>query len=209
MKGTACGFAHSQDEMKALPDLSRTKICQSLITTGFCNDLQCKFAHNKEELRSLPQVSSRHGQVLLPPKVMLALREPIRTLAADVAHINLENIHPVYQGWSSPSCFFEQAASGQLRRAMKSFGSNLALIQEAADADESDDEKVFNQRAEPNTDLCESNFLPLGELVVKNTFLDLAAPDEPLKFGLRAVKTAGGRLDSLARLDSDADEWAH
>merc|ERR1712216_392552 len=121
----------------------------------------------------------------------------------DIAQANQENVHPAHQGWSSPSCFFEQMASGQLRRAMKSFGSNLVLIQEEADADESDDEKLFDHLADP---LYDGNVL--RELTVKNTFLDIAAPDEPVKLGLRTVKTAGGRLDGLARLDSD-DEWAH
>jgi hypothetical protein len=204
MKGTDCGFAHAPDEMRALPDLSCTKFCKSLINTGVCNDPQCMYAHNKEELRSSAQVSFGHGQVLLPPDVMLALGEPIST-RVDIAQTNQENVHPVHQGWSSPSCFFEQTASGQLRRAMKSFGSNLALIQEEADADESDDEKLFGHLADP---LHDGNFLPLGELTVKNTFLDIAAPDEPVKLGLRTVKTAGGRLDGLARLDSD-DEWTH
>jgi hypothetical protein len=142
--------------------------------------------------------------------VLLALVEQTSSRQADAMQANQENVHPVHQGWSSPSCFFEQTASGQLRRAMKSFGSNLALIQEEADVDESDDEKPLDHAVDPNLERYESNILPLGELTVKNTFLDIAAPDEPVKLGLRTVKTAGGRLDGLARLDSDDDdEWVH
>ena len=33
------------------PDFSCTRVCPSLIETGFCNNQQCKFAHNKEQLR--------------------------------------------------------------------------------------------------------------------------------------------------------------
>jgi len=199
MKGTTCGFAHNSEEMRAPPDLSCTKFCKSLINTGACNDPQCKYAHNQEELRSSSQVSFGHGQVLLPPDVMMALGKSI----ASCAQANQENVQPAHQGWSSPSCFFEQTDSGQLRRAMKSFGSNLALIHEEADADESDDEKPADPFAESHG----SSFLPLGELTVKNTFLDIAVPNKPIKLGLRTVKTAGGRLDGLARLDSD--DWAH
>jgi hypothetical protein len=210
MKGTACGFAHAPEEMRSLPDLSCTKFCKSLINTGVCDDPQCKYAHNKEELRASSQVPFGHGQVLLPPDVLQVLVEPTASRPADVAQANQENVHPMQQGWSSPSCFFEQTASGQLRRAMKSFGSNLALIQEEADVDESDDEKPLDHASDPRLEPYDSNFLPLGELTVKNTFLDIAAPDEPVKLGLRTVKTAGGRLDGLARLDSDDDdEWAH
>lgn len=92
---------------------------------------------------------------------------------------------------------------------MKLFGSNLDLIQEEADADdgESDNEMPFNCADGQNMKLCEISLLPLGELTVKNTFLDI---DKPVKLGLRTVKTADGRLDGLFQLDcDDDDDWAH
>merc|ERR1719421_2477221 len=33
-KGSACVFAHNREELNALPDLSRTKLCKTLINTG-------------------------------------------------------------------------------------------------------------------------------------------------------------------------------
>lgn len=195
-KGTSCGFAHSQDEMKSLPDLSCTKFCKALINTGSCSDPLCKYAHNKEELRASAQVSFGHGQVLLPPDVMRVLDHA----PADSATNNESS-----PGWSSPSCFFERTSSGQLRRAMKSFGSNLALIQEEADS--SDDETVCHSDAQDSSD--SSGPVPFGGLTVKNTFLDIAPALEPVQLGLRTVKTAGGRLDGLARMDSSDDEWSH
>jgi hypothetical protein len=39
--------------MNPIPDLSRTKICKTLINTGMCTDENCKYAHNKDELRDV------------------------------------------------------------------------------------------------------------------------------------------------------------
>lgn len=51
-KGEGCQFAHTKDELAALPDLFRTKLCKTLINTGVCEDPECKYAHNREELRT-------------------------------------------------------------------------------------------------------------------------------------------------------------
>lgn len=51
-KGSKCPFAHSAEELTALPDLHRTKVCRTLIRTGACHDPYCTFAHDKWELRS-------------------------------------------------------------------------------------------------------------------------------------------------------------
>merc|ERR1719158_834619 len=55
-KGSDCQFAHDASEMQPSPDLSRTKICKTLINTGVCDDPDCKYAHNKDELRVVPGV---------------------------------------------------------------------------------------------------------------------------------------------------------
>ena len=51
MRGASCLFAHSPDALRAVPDFSCTRVCPSLIETGFCNNQECRFAHNKEQLR--------------------------------------------------------------------------------------------------------------------------------------------------------------
>lgn len=48
--GSDCGFAHSNQELKALPDLSRTRLCQVFFQTGQCNAKNCTYAHSKDEL---------------------------------------------------------------------------------------------------------------------------------------------------------------
>lgn len=47
-----CNFAHDERELNALPDLSRTKICPSLMNTGECGACDCRYAHDHAELRS-------------------------------------------------------------------------------------------------------------------------------------------------------------
>mmetsp|Transcript_87416 Transcript_87416/g.270644 ORF Transcript_87416/g.270644 Transcript_87416/m.270644 type:complete len:260 (+) Transcript_87416:99-878(+) len=49
--GSACAFAHSQEELKDMPDLRKTRICRSF-TQGKCSSTNCKFAHGNEELRT-------------------------------------------------------------------------------------------------------------------------------------------------------------
>jgi hypothetical protein len=51
-RGKGCVFAHSPAELQPMPDLSKTKLCKTLLSTGKCQDPHCTYAHNKEELRS-------------------------------------------------------------------------------------------------------------------------------------------------------------
>lgn len=50
-RGERCVFAHSRGELRAKPDLSRTKLCPKLFSTGECTDTECRFAHELGELR--------------------------------------------------------------------------------------------------------------------------------------------------------------
>eukprot|EP00931_Biecheleriopsis_adriatica_P100566 TRINITY_DN75851_c0_g1_i1.p1 TRINITY_DN75851_c0_g1~~TRINITY_DN75851_c0_g1_i1.p1 ORF type:complete len:241 (-),score=64.53 TRINITY_DN75851_c0_g1_i1:52-774(-) len=52
MRGSACKFAHSKDEVREKPDLLRTSLCNTFMKKGFCkNGKQCKYAHGEAELR--------------------------------------------------------------------------------------------------------------------------------------------------------------
>lgn len=48
--GRACNFAHSQDELEVVPDLTKTKLC-FMYFRGLCSKSECGFAHGYEELR--------------------------------------------------------------------------------------------------------------------------------------------------------------
>lgn len=50
-KGMHCPWAHDASELKATPDLRRTKLCKELIATGHCTRPGCTFAHSKEDFR--------------------------------------------------------------------------------------------------------------------------------------------------------------
>jgi len=50
-RGAQCSFAHSEEELKVMPDLRKTRICRAF-TQGKCTDTDCKFAHGAEELRT-------------------------------------------------------------------------------------------------------------------------------------------------------------
>jgi len=56
-RGSFCAFAHTQDELESLPDLSCTKMCRALAGGGFCRDPACRYAHSAEELRGLSEVT--------------------------------------------------------------------------------------------------------------------------------------------------------
>lgn len=47
-RGSHCLFAHSEKELRATPDLFRTRLCPSI---GNCDNPFCTYAHNESELR--------------------------------------------------------------------------------------------------------------------------------------------------------------
>lgn len=49
-KGSDCGFAHTDEELKPLPNLSRTRLCPVLLQTGRCDAKSCTYAHSHDEL---------------------------------------------------------------------------------------------------------------------------------------------------------------
>lgn len=52
-KGDACSHAHSEGELRAKPDLSKTRMCQSLLQKGACSDRKrCPYAHDIRQIRS-------------------------------------------------------------------------------------------------------------------------------------------------------------
>lgn len=50
--GANCRFAHSSAEVRPLPDLQRTKLCESYVKKEPCRYANCSFAHDPSELRT-------------------------------------------------------------------------------------------------------------------------------------------------------------
>lgn len=94
-KGAACNFAHDPSQLNNLPDLAKTRVCKTLISTGRCDDPQCSYAHSKEELREMPSApermpsSDKHACAAQPQAAPVPL--PVISGAPSAAQIN----HPV------------------------------------------------------------------------------------------------------------------
>jgi hypothetical protein len=53
--GANCTYAHSQEELTSVPDLTKTRLCYSYYR-GNCSNANCKYAHGYQELRSTNNV---------------------------------------------------------------------------------------------------------------------------------------------------------
>ncbi|OEH73595.1 zinc finger (ccch type) motif-containing protein [Cyclospora cayetanensis] len=56
VRGSSCPYAHSEQELRALPDLRKTKICAAVLAGKGClhacsKNKACRYAHSDEELR--------------------------------------------------------------------------------------------------------------------------------------------------------------
>ncbi|CAK0893376.1 unnamed protein product, partial [Prorocentrum cordatum] len=60
-----CTFAHSEAELRPLPDLRFTKMCPSVAAGGKCAQEDCMYAHSPHELRTL-EAECRGGGPLEP-----------------------------------------------------------------------------------------------------------------------------------------------
>eukprot|EP00930_Biecheleria_cincta_P097894 TRINITY_DN8957_c0_g1_i1.p1 TRINITY_DN8957_c0_g1~~TRINITY_DN8957_c0_g1_i1.p1 ORF type:complete len:181 (+),score=31.00 TRINITY_DN8957_c0_g1_i1:96-638(+) len=51
-RGQSCNFAHSEEDLKPLPDYSKTRLCKAFWRNDFCKaGAECLFAHGKEEMQ--------------------------------------------------------------------------------------------------------------------------------------------------------------
>mmetsp|Transcript_17267 Transcript_17267/g.25897 ORF Transcript_17267/g.25897 Transcript_17267/m.25897 type:complete len:344 (+) Transcript_17267:81-1112(+) len=50
-RGDGCQFAHSPEDLRVAPDLTRTKMCAEIIRNGRCEVPNCRFAHSRSQLR--------------------------------------------------------------------------------------------------------------------------------------------------------------
>ncbi|CEM02644.1 unnamed protein product [Vitrella brassicaformis CCMP3155] len=55
--GPRCTYAHSQGEMRPLPNLEKTKLCESVRKKLPCEVPDCRYAHSQEEMRPSPELS--------------------------------------------------------------------------------------------------------------------------------------------------------
>eukprot|EP00930_Biecheleria_cincta_P030593 TRINITY_DN21191_c1_g2_i1.p1 TRINITY_DN21191_c1_g2~~TRINITY_DN21191_c1_g2_i1.p1 ORF type:complete len:195 (-),score=25.72 TRINITY_DN21191_c1_g2_i1:228-812(-) len=62
LRGEACTYAHSGQELQKQPDLFKTSLCEMFQTSGKCRrGSRCKFAHFPQDLRTITQTDkARH-----------------------------------------------------------------------------------------------------------------------------------------------------
>jgi len=63
--------------MQLLPDLSRTKLCKVLLSTGRCENPNCTYAHNKDQLRG------GSARALVSQRAALSFVHPFGFVAPD------------------------------------------------------------------------------------------------------------------------------
>lgn len=125
-KGQHCTYAHGEEELRAAPDLSRTRLCPRLVKRGHCDlGAACHFAHDTAELRfvrdALPSKMSRslwsqwrrRGAVLLPRARPQAQDGPITIAAAigTAANATAARSKPCANAPSSPKVSMEKWSS--------------------------------------------------------------------------------------------------
>lgn len=68
-RGSACIFAHDEQDMRTKPDLQRTKPCPTVANGQRCEDTNCPFAHFAGELRKFkPQPHVLDSEAAAPTK---------------------------------------------------------------------------------------------------------------------------------------------
>eukprot|EP00930_Biecheleria_cincta_P023560 TRINITY_DN17011_c0_g1_i1.p1 TRINITY_DN17011_c0_g1~~TRINITY_DN17011_c0_g1_i1.p1 ORF type:complete len:455 (+),score=75.72 TRINITY_DN17011_c0_g1_i1:87-1367(+) len=57
-RGASCSYAHSDAELRAIPDLRCTQICPELLAGKVCMASKCQFAHSAAERKKFPSAHS-------------------------------------------------------------------------------------------------------------------------------------------------------
>lgn len=90
-RGSACTFAHGEEEMHASPDLFKTQLCLDYLRAGSCRlGPSCRFAHGEADLRRMgaPEASQalgpHHGGPVFAPK------DKLRAISPPQDHSQLE-----------------------------------------------------------------------------------------------------------------------
>mmetsp|Transcript_2620 Transcript_2620/g.5194 ORF Transcript_2620/g.5194 Transcript_2620/m.5194 type:complete len:335 (-) Transcript_2620:43-1047(-) len=140
-----CGFAHSEEELQPLPDLSRTKFCPTLLSSEICVDKSCQFAHCPEELRQWHMDSSFENSgiaVATLAKKQEKEKEDHEPQSEDQDTILFQGGWDSYNEFSSQSDDLSRQVSGALETRVR----NPFIF--LADGDEVG-ETLWRQRARP------------------------------------------------------------
>lgn len=137
-RGAECNFAHSEQELSAAPDLSKTKLCFNFFR-GQCFKESCAFAHSYEELRATSgflKTELCHGWAQGRCRFGASCRfaHGASQLRGAAAPVTAELAEP--QQMNPPSRTCDEASSQVLSRS----GTSHALWSDMADSDGEFDE---------------------------------------------------------------------
>eukprot|EP00931_Biecheleriopsis_adriatica_P070676 TRINITY_DN4445_c0_g2_i1.p1 TRINITY_DN4445_c0_g2~~TRINITY_DN4445_c0_g2_i1.p1 ORF type:complete len:429 (-),score=76.80 TRINITY_DN4445_c0_g2_i1:78-1364(-) len=171
-RGAACNFAHGEEDLRQAPDLRLTQLCPSLAATGVCQDKDCRYAHKSAELRKFP---GNGAEVLKLP----------------------QQGGPVFDRQTSDAstAFCEQPFSRQTTPFSRQITADI-FSRQTSDMETaplcSDAESIWGRVITPDINLN----LPVGRLLVKNTFLTLE--EEAPAGAARRVSSAPAEVRSFA-----------
>jgi len=87
--GTSCSFAHSAEELRSAPDLTKTSLCEVFMKGEKCKaGSECPFAHGHRELRMTPMFQAK------------LKRKPVKGQSRNKGHAGLDcEIPPMPSGY--------------------------------------------------------------------------------------------------------------
>mmetsp|Transcript_5358 Transcript_5358/g.12590 ORF Transcript_5358/g.12590 Transcript_5358/m.12590 type:complete len:169 (+) Transcript_5358:102-608(+) len=73
-RGAACNFAHTEQDLKEMPDFSKTRICKNFMA-GKCElGSACSFAHGQQELIQVKKTNKKDKELTKKPTAFLGGR---------------------------------------------------------------------------------------------------------------------------------------
>lgn len=183
-RGSACRFAHGQEELQAAPDLSHTKMCPALVKFGVCKRGRCcRFAHSDEQLRPIVEVVPKPA---LAAALLAAWQEKSdrwNDVSTDASDGVASETCSLGRDTHALSDDLSEALSGQFRAASRGPALEVHAVEESF--------------LEPTVQLTEGSRLfhtPTGTpLAIRNTFFDI--DDSSARAGAtRRSSSAGPRV---------------
>lgn len=122
--GRQCPFAHDDDEIRQLPGLAKTRLCDSVLQGRPCMEGRaCNFAHSSAELRGIGPADTRRGA----PAARRAAPQPSARQRGPAGQHGLAPSHPGGVAGSAQQPWHAYRGSHRERLALSSDGPAPAL----------------------------------------------------------------------------------
>lgn len=209
-RGHACAFAHGQDELRSVPDLSRTKLCPSLVKHGYCRKgADCRHAHSSTELRPVdealtPTAESADDEEGTTPSAAVSMEEWERQPDGKYR----SSIAMSQKSTDESDCDDSVGSVGRSRLFsdddVKTQDTNFIHVlddQSAHEASDGDHSETMGEMDQEQGSFPNAGRAPF-QLIVRNTFIHAVMENTTSTQAMRRVSSASGRL-GLARCFED------